>query len=44
MHIADLLSRRSDHYVLSSEDNKDQVLLNPISIKLIDITDQTYKE
>jgi len=44
MHIADPLSRRLDHYVSSSEDNKDQVLLNPVSIKLIDITDQTCEE
>ena len=44
MHIADLISRQSDHYVSSSEDNKDQVLLNPISIMLIDVTDQTYEE
>src|SRR5207245_4749035 len=27
-----------------SDDNKDQVLLNPVSIKLINITDQTYEE
>jgi len=39
MHIADPLSRRSNHYVSSSDDNKDQVLLNPVSIKLINITD-----
>ena len=44
MHVADLLSRRSDHYVSSSEDNKDQVLLNPVSVKLVDITDQSYEE
>ena len=44
MHVADLLSRRSDHYVSSGDDNKDQVLLNPVTIKSIDITDHTYKE
>ena len=44
MHVADLLSRRSDYYISSSEDNKDQTLLNPVSIKLINVTDQTYKE
>ena len=44
MHIADLLSRRLDHYVSSGDDNKDQVLLNPVSIKLIDVTDHTYEE
>jgi len=44
MHVADPLSRRSDYYVTSSEDNKDQTLLNPISIKLIDMNDQTYEE
>jgi len=44
MHIADPLSRRSDHYISSSEDNKDQVLLNPVSIKLTDVTDQSYEE
>jgi len=44
MHVADLLSRRSDYYVSSSEDNKDQTLLNPVSIKSIDVTDQTYEE
>jgi len=44
MHVADPLSRRSDYYVSSSEDNKDQTLLNPVSIKLIDVTDQTYEE
>ena len=44
MHVADLLSRRSDHYVSSGDDNKDQVLLNPVTIKLIDVTDRTYEE
>jgi len=44
MHVADLLSRQSDYYVSSSEDNKDQTLLNPVSIKSIDVTDQTYEE
>jgi len=44
MHVADPLSRRLDYYVSSSEDNKNQTLLNPVSIKSIDVTDQTYEE
>ena len=44
MHVADPLSRRSDHYVSSGDDNKYQVLLNPVTIKLIDVTDRTYEE
>ena len=44
MHIADLFSRQSDHYVSLGDDNKDQVLLNPVTIKSINITDRTYKE
>ena len=44
MHVADPLSRRSDHYVSSSDDNKDQVLLNPVTIKSIDVTDRMYEE
>ena len=44
MHVADLLSRRSDHYVSSGNNNKDQVLLYPVTIKLIDVTDRTYEE
>ena len=44
MLVADLLSRRSDHYVSSGDDNKDQVLLNPVTIKSIDVTDHTYEE
>ena len=44
MHVADPLSRRSDHYVSSGNDNKDQVLLNPVTIKSIDVTDRTYEE
>jgi len=32
------------YYVSSSEDNKDQTLLNPVSIKSINVTDQTYEE
>ena len=43
MHVADLLSRWSDHYVSSGDDNKDQVLLNSVTIKLIDITDCMYE-
>ena len=44
MHIADPLSRRLDHYVSSGDDNKDQVLLNPVTIKSIDVTDRMYEE
>ena len=44
MHVADLLSRQLDHYMSSGDDNKDQVLLNPVNIKLVDVTDHTYKE
>ena len=44
MHIADPLSRRSDHYVSSGDDNKDQVLLNPVTIKSINVTDHTDEE
>ena len=44
MHVADPLSRRSDHYISSGDDNKDQVLLNPVTIKSINITDCTYEE
>ena len=44
MHVVDPLSRRSDHYVSSSEDNKDQVLLNPVSIKVVEVTDRSYEE
>ena len=44
MHVADPLSRQLDHYVSSGNDNKDQVLLNPVTIKSIDVTDHTYEE
>ena len=44
MHVADLLSRWSDHYISAGDDNKDQVLLNPVTIKSIDVTDHTYEE
>ena len=44
MHIADPLSRQSDHYISSGNDNKDQVLLNPVTIKLKNITNCTYEE
>ena len=44
MHVADLLSRRLDHYVSSGDDNKDQVLLNLVTIKSIDVTDHMYEE
>ena len=44
MHVADLLSRQLDHYISSGNDNKDQVLLNPVTIKSINVTDCTYEE
>ena len=44
MHVADLLSRQSDHYVSLGDDNKDRVLMNPVTIKSIDVTDCMYKE
>ena len=44
MHIADPLSRRLDHYISLGDDNKDQVLLNLVTIKSIDATDRTYEE
>ena len=44
MHIADLLSRRLVHYISLGDDAKDQVLLNPVIIKSIDVTDRTYEE
>ena len=44
MHIADLLSRQLDHYISSGNDNKDQVLLNPVTIKSINVTDRMYEE
>ena len=44
MHVADPLSRQLDHYVSSDDDNKDQVLLNPVTIKPINVTDCTHEE
>ena len=44
MHVADPLSRQLDHYISSDNDNKDQVLLNPVTIKLINVTGRMYKE
>ena len=44
MHVADLLSRQLDHYVSSGDNNKDQVLLNPVTIKTINVTDRMYEE
>ena len=45
MHVADLLSRCSDHYVHSSEDtNKEQVLLQPESVnRIIDVSEKSHK-
>ena len=45
MHVADPLSRRSDHYVHSSEDNKEQVLLQPESVnKIIDASEKSHED
>ena len=45
MHIADLLSRRSDHYIHSSEDNKEQVLLQPKSVnKIINASEESHDD
>ena len=45
MHVADPLSRRSDHYVHSSEDNKEQVLLQPESVnKIIDASEKSHND
>ena len=44
MHVANPLSRRSDHYVSSANDNKDQVLLDPVSVKTVEVGDCTYEE
>ena len=40
MHVANPLSRCSDHYVHSSEDNKEQVLLQPEAVnKIVDASE-----
>ena len=45
MHIADPLSRHSNHYVHSSEDNKEQVLLQPETVnKIIDASEKSYDD
>ena len=44
MHVADPLSRRSDHYVHSSEDNKAQTLLQPNAIRTLDVTSSSHDE
>ena len=45
MHVADPLSRRSDHYVHSSEDNKEQVLLQPESVnKIVDASEKSHED
>ena len=45
MHIADPLSRCSDHYVHSSEDNKEQVLLQPETVnKIIDASEKSHDD
>ena len=45
MHVADPLSRHSDHYVHSSENNKKQVLLQPKSVnKIIDASEKSHED
>ena len=45
MHVADPLSRRSDHYIHSSEDNKKQVLLQPESVnKIVDASEKSHED
>ena len=45
MHVADPLSRRSNHYVHSSEDNKEQVLLQPESVnKIVDASEKSHED
>ena len=45
MHVADPLSRCSDHYVHSSEDNKEQVLLQPESVnKIVDASEMSHED
>ena len=45
MHVADPLSRRSDHYVHSSEDNKEQVFLQPKTVnKIIDASEKPHND
>ena len=45
MHVADPLSRCSDHYVHSSEDNKEQVLLQPETVnKIIDTSKKSHND
>ena len=45
MHVAYPLSRHSDHYVHSSEDNKEQVLLQPKSVnKIVDASEKSHED
>ena len=45
MHVADPLSRHSDHYVHSSEDNKEQILLQPETVnKIIDASEKSHDD
>ena len=45
MHVANPLSRHSDHYVHSSEDNKEQVLLQPKSVnKIVDASEKSHED
>ena len=45
MHIANPLSRHSNHYVHSSEDNKEQVLLQPESVnKIVDVSEKSHND
>ena len=45
MHVADPLSRHSNHYVHSSEDNKEQFLLQPEAVnKIIDASEKPHED
>ena len=45
MHIADPLSRHSDHYIHSLKDNKEQVLLQPELVnKIVDAFKKSHKD
>ena len=45
MHVVDPLSRCSNHYIHSSEDNKEQVLLQPESVnKIVDTSKKSHED
>ena len=45
MHVANPLSRCSNHYVHSSKNNKEQVLLQPKAVnKIIDASEKSHKD